>query len=165
MKTFFAAIRTTLYAIGFVLLWGWLASGVRGYDTRLNIALSPGWKVVGMLLIVSGAAVVLACLASFVVRGQGTPAPFDPPVSFVPSGPYRYVRNPMYIGAALVLAGYGLWQRSAAIAIFSLAFLVIFHLFVVLVEEPGLEQRFGQSYLAYKRRVRRWLPRRPAASS
>jgi len=164
MKTFFAAIRTVFYAAGFVLLWGWLASGVRGYDARLNIALSPAWRLVGVVVMAAGAVIVLACLASFVVRGQGTPAPFDPPVAFVPSGPYRYVRNPMYIGAALVLAGYGLWQRSAAIAIFALAFLLLFHIFVVLVEEPGLERRFGESYLAYKRSVRRWLPRPPASS-
>jgi protein-S-isoprenylcysteine O-methyltransferase Ste14 len=165
MRTFFAAIRTVFYAVCFVLFWGWLASGVRGYDARLEIAVAPAWKPVGMLVMLVGAVIVLACLASFVLRGRGTPAPFDPPVAFVPSGPYRYVRNPMYIGAALVLAGYGLWERSAAVALFSLAFLAIFHVFVVLVEEPGLERRFGESYLAYKRMVCRWLPRRPPASS
>jgi protein-S-isoprenylcysteine O-methyltransferase Ste14 len=164
MRTFFVAIRTAFYAVCFVLLWGWLASGVRRYDARFNMALSPAWKPVGMLLMVPGAILVLACLASFILRGRGTPAPFDPPVTFVPSGPYRYVRNPMYIGAALVLAGYGLWERSAAIATFALAFLLIFHLFVVLFEEPGLERRFGESYRAYRRAVHRWLPRPPAPS-
>jgi steroid 5-alpha reductase family enzyme len=164
VKTFFAAIRTAFYAVGFVLLWGWLASGVRGYDARLNIALSPAWRPVGMFLMVLGAVIVLACLASFVVRGQGTPFPLDPPVTFVPSGPYRYVRNPMYIGAAFVLGGYGLFERSASIAMFALVFLLIFHLFVVLVEEPGLERRFGESYLSYKKTVHRWLPRLPAPS-
>jgi len=117
-----------------------------------------------MLLMVPGAVLVLACLGNFILRGQGTPAPFDPPLTFVPSGPYRYVRNPMYIGAALVLGGYGLWERSAAIVIFALVFLLVFHLFVVLVEEPGLERRFGESYIAYKRVVHRWLPRAPAPS-
>ena len=164
MKTFFVAVRAVLYGVGFVLLWGWVASGVRRYDARLGIGISPAWRPVGMLLIVAGGVVVVACVASFVFRGQGTPAPFDPPRAFVPSGPYRYVRNPMYIGAALVLAGYGLWERSPAVAMFTLAFLLIFHLFVVLVEEPGLERRFGESYLAYKRKVHRWLPRRPASS-
>jgi phospholipid methyltransferase len=164
MRTFFIAIRTVFYAACFVLFWGWLASGIRGYDARLNIALSPAWRLVGMLFMVAGAVIVLACLASFIVRGRGTPAPFDPPLAFVPSGPYRYVRNPMYIGAALVLGGYGLLERSAAIAIFALAFLLVFHVFVVLVEEPGLERRFGESYLAYKRAVHRWLPRPPQPS-
>jgi protein-S-isoprenylcysteine O-methyltransferase Ste14 len=165
MRTFFAAIRTVFYAVCFVLFWGWLASGVRGYGARLDIGLSPAWKPVGMLLMALGSALVLACLASFVLRGRGTPAPFDPPVAFVPSGPYRYVRNPMYIGAALVLAGYGLWERSAAVGLFSLAFLAIFHVFVVLVEEPGLERRFGESYIAYKRAVHRWLPGVPRMRS
>jgi protein-S-isoprenylcysteine O-methyltransferase Ste14 len=164
MRTFFIAIRTAFYAVCFVLFWGWLASGIRGYDARLNIALSPAWTLVGMLFMIAGAVVVLACLASFIVRGRGTPAPFDPPLAFVPSGPYRYVRNPMYIGAAFVLGGYGLWERSAAVTMFALAFLLIFHVFVVLVEEPGLERRFGESYLAYKRAVHRWLPRPPQPS-
>jgi len=70
----------------------------------------------------------------------------------------------MYIGAALVLGGYGLFERSAAVTMLSLAFLLVFHLFVVLVEEPGLECRFGESYIAYKRHVHRWLPRQPAPS-
>ena len=165
MRTLLIAIRTAFYAVCFVLFWGWLASGIRGYDARLNVALSPAWRLVGMLFMVAGAVIVLACLASFIVRGRGTPAPFDPPLAFVPSGPYRYVRNPMYIGAALVLGGYGLRERSAAIAMFALAFLLVFHVFVVLVEEPGLERRFGESYLAYKRKVPRWLPRRPPSSS
>ncbi len=165
MRTWFAAVRTAFYAAGFVFLWGWLASGVRGYDARLSFELSPASRPFGMVLIVAGGLVVLACLASFVVRGQGTPFPLDPPVAFVPSGPYRYVRNPMYVGAAFVLCGYGLWERSVAVVVFAVVFLLFFHVFVVLVEEPGLERRFGESYLAYKRAVHRWLPRRPLASS
>jgi protein-S-isoprenylcysteine O-methyltransferase Ste14 len=166
MKTLFVAVRAIFYAFCFVYFWGWLASGARKYDPRLGIAPSAVWKPVGVFLMVSGAILVLACIANFVVAGEGTPAPFDAPVVFVASGPYRYVRNPMYIGAALLLAGYGLLEGSAAIALLSILLLLAAHVFVVLVEEPGLQRRFGESYLAYKRDVRRWLPRRrPPASS
>jgi protein-S-isoprenylcysteine O-methyltransferase Ste14 len=70
----------------------------------------------------------------------------------------------MYIGGALVLAGYGLFQQSASVLLLSLGFLLIMHLFVLFLEEPGLEQRFGDSYAAYKRAVNRWLPRAPRES-
>jgi protein-S-isoprenylcysteine O-methyltransferase Ste14 len=159
MRTLFVALRAVLYGTGFVLFWGWIASGARRYDARLSFAVPSTWKPVGIFLMIPGALVVLACVASFVFRGQGTPAPFDPPVRFVPTGPYRYVRNPMYIGAALFLAGYGLLEGSVSIALLSLVLLAAAHVFVVLVEEPGLERRFGHSYPAYKRAVRRWLPR------
>ena len=52
------------------------------------------------------------CIGTFVTKGQGTPAPFDPPREFVASGPYRYVRNPMYIGA-LARFSHHVARRSA----------------------------------------------------
>jgi protein-S-isoprenylcysteine O-methyltransferase Ste14 len=160
LRTLFVALRGVLYATGFILLWGWIAFGAaRRYDERLGIGL-PAWgRPIGVLLMVPGGLLALVCLATFIVRGQGTPAPFDPPVVFVPTGPYRYVRNPMYIGAGFFLAGLALFQRSASILIFSAALLFAAHLFVLFFEEPDLERRFGESYTAYKRATNRWLPR------
>ena len=161
MKAFFLALRAALYSSGFILLWAWLAGAARRYDARLGIELPSALQPAGAVFAACGAVIVLACIATFVARGRGTPFPLDPPVVFVPTGPYRYVRNPMYIGAALVLAGYGLFERSASVVFLSLAFLVVMHLFVILGEEAGLERRFGESYAAYKRSVNRWLPRVP----
>src|SRR4030095_2754658 len=93
--------------------------------------------------------------------GPGTPAPFDPPRQFVAIGPYRYVRNPMYIGAAAVLFGTGLYISSPSIAFLPLVFLLLMHLFVVLHEEAALTARFGETYLTYKATVHRWLIKRP----
>ena len=107
-----------------------------------------------------GAALALACGAAFVVAGRGTPAPFDPPRELVPVGPYRFVRNPMYVGAAALLMGFGLFERSLAILALAVAGLILAHLFVVFAEEPGLERRFGDSYRSYKASVRRWIPGR-----
>jgi protein-S-isoprenylcysteine O-methyltransferase Ste14 len=169
VKSLFVAVRALLYSTGFVLLWGWLAVSALRYDAVLGLELSAVLRPIGIAIGALGALLCLACIATFIVRGRGTPFPLDPPVVFVPTGPYRYVRNPMYIGGALVLAGYGLFQRSASVLLLSVGFLLLMHLFVLFLEEPGLEQRFGGSYVAYKEAVNRWLPRapreRPLASS
>ena len=104
MKTFFIALRSTIFGAGFILLWGWVALTLHHrYDTALAFAL-PAWtRILGIVLITAGGIIGLACVATFVTRGQGTPAPFDPPRKFVAAGPYKFVRNPMYIGGFIVL--------------------------------------------------------------
>lgn len=154
----FAVLRTALYATGFVLVWGWVALGVRRFDSLLGGPVPGWWREIGLVLMVLGGSTVLLCAFAFSVRGRGTPAPFDPPREFVASGPYGYVRNPMYLGAVLVLVGFGLDLRSPSVLILAALFLLLAHAFVVLVEEPGLERRFGASYLEYKRSVHRWWP-------
>lgn len=161
----FVALRALGVASGFVLLWTWLATAVRRYDARLGLEIPDGWRAVGWPLAVLGALLAGACVVAFVLRGEGTPAPFDPPRRFVASGPYRFVRNPMYLGGAAVIAGAGLVVGSVAILLLAAAFLAFFHLFVVLYEEPALTRRFGSSYLEYRRSVNRWLPRRPPPTS
>jgi protein-S-isoprenylcysteine O-methyltransferase Ste14 len=119
----------------------------------------------GFVLACAGALLAGLCIATFAIKGRGTPAPFDAPREFVASDPYRYVRNPMYVGAAAVILGAGLWLASPAIVLLALAFLVIMHLFVVLYEEPALADRFGASYQRYRSSVHRWLVRRPGNGS
>ncbi len=140
-------------------LWGWLAYEAHLRDAPFGLGL-PAWiGPVGVGLMVAGAALALASVATFVVRGRGTPAPFDPPRLFVASGPYAWVRNPMYIGGFLVLAGYALCALSVAALLVSFAMIAAAHLFVVLYEEPNLERRFGESYREYRRKTPRWIPR------
>src|SRR5438132_14312500 len=62
-------------------------------------------QILAMLVIVAGAGLAIASILTFAFIGKGTPAPFDPPRKLVVAGPYRWVRNPMYIGAGLVLLG------------------------------------------------------------
>ncbi len=159
MSTRFDVLRAGFYSAGFVLLWGYLAVQVRPLDDRLGGTL-PAWTpAAGVGLMVVGGLLAAACIGGFVIWGHGTPAPFDAPRRFVARGPYRFVRNPMYIGGWAVLAGYGLMQRSPAILWLSLVMIGCAHLFVVLYEEPNLERRFGEEYRGYKRTVHRWLPR------
>jgi protein-S-isoprenylcysteine O-methyltransferase Ste14 len=114
----------------------------------------------GLLVGAAGAAIALWCIATFVVVGHGTPAPFDPPRRLVIRGPYRYVRNPMYLGAVLALAGASLYYRSVALSGYAGFFLLATHLFVVWYEEPTLARLFGPDYDAYRANVGRWFARR-----
>ncbi len=159
MERAFAALRTLLYASGFVFLWGWLAFMARDWGRGLWAGAIPtGARPAGVVLMVLGAVICLSCFVAFSLVGRGTPAPFDPPRELVPVGPYRFVRNPMYVGALIVLLGFAFYERSVSALAFVLFAWLAAHLLVVLSEEPVLERRFGESYLRYKASVRRWMP-------
>lgn len=115
-------------------------------------------QVAGMAIGAGGVILALWCIATFILIGRGTPAPFDPPRRLVVVGPYRLVRNPMYIGAALALGGAALYYQSWALLGYCAAFALATHLFVVTYEEPTLRATFGDPYVRYCQRVRRWWP-------
>jgi protein-S-isoprenylcysteine O-methyltransferase Ste14 len=118
------------------------------------------WQGAGTVMGAAGAAVALSCILTFALVGKGTPAPFDPPRRLVVRGPYRVVRNPMYLGAGLALGGAALFYQSLALAGYAGLFLLTMHVFVVTYEEPTLRQTFGNDYEAYCGQVGRWWPRR-----
>ena len=95
----------------------------------------------------------------FLTAGRGTPAPWAPPARLVVRGPYRHVRNPMITSVLLMLGAesflLGSWHLAGWMSVFSLLNMLYF----LWVEEPGLEQRFGDSYRRYKANVPRWIPR------
>jgi protein-S-isoprenylcysteine O-methyltransferase Ste14 len=159
MKTLFLALRSVIYMTGFLLLFGGIALQVRVFDQRFGVCLPVAVELPGAILMVLGAILVLACAGVFILRGRGTPAVFDAPRVFVAIGPYRYVRNPMYIGGLLLILGFGLSERSISILFLTLPFFLLFHLFVCCYEEPTLTRKFGSSYQKYLRTVRRWIPR------
>ena len=113
---------------------------------------------VGLALVVLGGALAIWCILTFALVGQGTPAPFDPPRKLVAAGPYRWIRNPMYVGAGAALAGAAVFYQSPALVAFAAGFLFIAHLFVVFYEEPTLERTFGARYSDYCNAVPRWVP-------
>jgi protein-S-isoprenylcysteine O-methyltransferase Ste14 len=96
----------------------------------------------------------------FAWNGLGTPAPFDPPRRLVVSGPYRFVRNPMYLGMGVALIGEAIVFPNVRVPILAMvALLFVFvTLFVMGYEEPTLRRLFGAEYEGYCRRVRRWWP-------
>jgi len=121
-------------------------------------------QLAGTIVAAAGATLAIACVLTFALVGRGTPAPFDPPRRLVVRGPYQYVRNPMYLGAGLALAGAALFYQAVVLWAYAAGFLLLMHFVVVLYEEPTLRRTFGQDYEAYCRRVRRWLPAPPTTA-
>jgi protein-S-isoprenylcysteine O-methyltransferase Ste14 len=157
----FRALRAALYASVFIFGWGLLALAVRPWDASLGGPL-PSWlPAVGIMLLIVGAGLALACVVLFVSHGRGTPAPFDAPREFVAAGPYRWTRNPMYVGGFGMLLGLAFVLRSPSVLLLVAAAVAVIQLFVVAYEEPTLRRKFGPTYEDYTRRVNRWLPRRP----
>jgi protein-S-isoprenylcysteine O-methyltransferase Ste14 len=111
------------------------------------------------LFLIAGFSLFLWTLYLFAARGKGTLAPWDPPTRLVVSGPYRYMRNPMISGVLMILAGETLVHGSLTLFGWFLAFLLLNQIYFVLLEEPMLENRFGDDYRQYKAAVPRWIPR------
>jgi protein-S-isoprenylcysteine O-methyltransferase Ste14 len=123
----------------------------------------PYWlplRVVGVLLLLAGVAVLLDAFARFVVEGLGTPAPVAPTKRLVVGGLYRYVRNPMYLAVAATIIGQALALGQLVLLAYAAAFAVAVAAFVRFYEEPTLRRQFGEQYEAYRRAVPAWLPRR-----
>lgn len=116
-------------------------------------------SVWGVVPLAFGAVILVWCIRDFYVAGKGTLAPWDPPKSLVVVGLYRFVRNPMYVGILLLLAGWAFMSGSWLLACYAGLFGVAFHLRVVLYEEPRLRKNFPQEWSSYAAAVPRWLPR------
>ena len=108
------------------------------------------------IVAIAGAVVLLRCVWDFFAKGRGTLAPIDPPRVLVVSGLYRFTRNPMYNGVLALILGEAWLFGSMSLLKYALLVFVLFHLFVVLYEEPALTSQFGESYRVYRRAVPRW---------
>jgi protein-S-isoprenylcysteine O-methyltransferase Ste14 len=118
---------------------------------------SPGF--LGWTLVLVGAAMYFWSAFNFTFLGKGTPAPIAPPKTLVIRGLYRFVRNPMYIGAIFILLGETLLFGSILVLAYAALRVLLWHRFVVSYEEPRLRTRFGEAYERYCSSVPRWLPR------
>ena len=117
------------------------------------------WHHAGWLLVALGTLGYLLCVRDFVVRGQGTPNPLDPPRRFVATGLYRHVRNPMYVAVTATIAGQALLLGRWALLLYAALFWAVTATFVRAYEEPALAARYGAEYDAYRRAVPAWRPR------
>ena len=156
------AVLFTLIVPG--AIWYWIPRHALG---TWSGGFSPPWTAwhIGALVpLTMGAGVYLRCLWDFAARGRGIPSPVDHPRRLVVTGLYRYVRNPMYVGALLVLLGEAVFFRSVSGLLYALGWFAIIHFVVLLYEEPYLRHRFGHDYERYVRAVHRWLPGRPYAA-
>jgi len=156
----FILIRAATYAVLFIgLVLVFLPARLlswSGIARPLEIGVAQAG---GMVIAVIGPVLTIWCVLAFARIGKGTPAPFDSPRRLVTRGPYRFVRNPMYTGAGLALAGAALFYQSLYLLGYTGLFFLVTHLFVVFYEEPALRRSFGNDYATYCRTVRRWWPK------
>ena len=137
------------------LLRAWARSDTGWIDGTVTASFG---HLAGIVVFLAGFGLFAWCVSLFARIGQGTLAPWDPTRRLVAVGPYRYVRNPMITGVLAMLLGEALFLGSRAIAIWAATFMAINQVYFMLLEEPGLERRFGTAYREYKSAVPRWLP-------
>ncbi|MGH7651079.1 MAG: methyltransferase family protein [Gemmatimonadaceae bacterium] len=137
------------YLVGVLLQIPW---PIRISSPRNALALLVG----GLVLVGAGMIVAFSALGLFRKRGTTT-IPFDTPSALVISGPYRFTRNPMYVGLALIYVGVAM-TRAEVWPMVVLPLLLAYVSFEVIpVEERRLHEAFGDRYDEYMRGVRRWL--------
>jgi protein-S-isoprenylcysteine O-methyltransferase Ste14 len=155
-----AAIGTAVFFVvapGIVAGVGpWL---VTGYRFEEPVA---GWlaaRALGAALIGAGLVVLVPAFVRFAVEGLGTPAPVAPTEHLVVGGPYRHVRNPMYLAVGAAIVGQALLFGQLELLLYAAVYFAAVSAFVYIYEEPVLRKRFGSEYDAYRAAVPGWWPR------
>jgi protein-S-isoprenylcysteine O-methyltransferase Ste14 len=111
---------------------------------------------VGILFI--GLVVVMIVWLVWVIERNGTLLdPSKETTAFITTGPYRFSRNPAYLALAILLTTLGLILNNVWVLLMTIPVMIVIHYVIILPEEAYLETRFGNKYLNYKSRVRRWI--------
>ncbi|MBK3564393.1 isoprenylcysteine carboxylmethyltransferase family protein [Streptomyces sp. MBT62] len=157
-----------------------MRKSVAAYGSSLFLALAPGtvavllpwwltgWRaggwwqplrLLGLVPLAAGTAVLLMAFARFVTEGLGTPAPVAPTERLVVGGLYRYVRNPMYVAVDTTIAGQALLLARPVLFVYGGCAGLLMWAFARWYEEPDLARRFGADYDRYREAVPGWWPR------
>jgi protein-S-isoprenylcysteine O-methyltransferase Ste14 len=117
------------------------------------------FRYAGGFLTVLGSVALLDSFLRFAVQGLGTPAPVFPTRHLVVSGLYRHVRNPMYVAVVSTILGQALIFGNVTLLEYGGLVWLLFHVFVLVYEEPILKASFGAGYELFRANVPRWIPR------
>jgi protein-S-isoprenylcysteine O-methyltransferase Ste14 len=160
MKRVRAALGSALFLIaapgvvaGLVPFW------VCGWHVSPPLLGFPPLRWLGVPLLAAGLPVLIDSFVRFALQGLGTPAPIAPTQHLVVTGLYRYVRNPMYVAVVALILGQGLLFGSRPVLAYGGAVWAMFHLFVIVYEEPTLRSTFASEYEQFCAHVPRWIPR------
>jgi protein-S-isoprenylcysteine O-methyltransferase Ste14 len=137
----------------------WLPHFLLYPDIRHRPLAGVGTAIAGLIVMATGAAGYLWCALDFAFLGKGTPAPIDMPKVLVVRGLYRFSRNPMYVSVLLFLVGESVLFWSARLLEYTAIVFMVFHIFVLVQEEPTLRRKMGAAYGQYTQDVPRWIPR------
>lgn len=127
---------------------------------------TPPWpvvvRVIGVTMIAMGGIVVAWAFAQFAAEGSGVPIPGEPNSQrLTVGGPYRYVRNPLYVASVMAISGQALLLSRPVLLSYAAAFAAITVFLVHWIEDPALGRRFGQQFEDYRSQVPAWWPRLP----
>lgn len=151
--------KTIFFVIIVVFLIVYFPYKIATYEGRTIITEIGRFRFLGLIFILFGIIGYLASFWGFIFEAESSPIPGDPPKHLIVKGIYRYVRNPIYISHYFVLFGEALFFQSLELFYYLFAWIVFFYIFVILIEEPFLRDRFGDKYDQYCKTVGRWIPR------
>lgn len=150
VRIFPPAVPVATILAGLGLNWVW--------PRDPGLAVSPEVRYWVGGLIIAGAVLGLGFWSVLTMRRTGqSENPWKPTTEIIARGPFRLTRNPMYLQMVLICVGMALMLMNVWILLLTPLCAWILHRFAIVPEETYLERKFGEAYLAYKRRVRRWL--------
>ncbi|MCH2546479.1 MAG: isoprenylcysteine carboxylmethyltransferase family protein [Alphaproteobacteria bacterium] len=114
------------------------------------------YTFIGQVFVFAGFSVMYLAIQAF-KKAQTPLKPFVPVKSLVVNGPFRYSRNPIYMGMFLVVIGWAIYLEALSPWFVAMAFIFAIANFWVKPEEIQMEREMGDAYLRYKNEVRRWL--------
>ena len=131
------------------------------YDILWNFQFSDAISllIIGVISIGIGFVLLYSTIKLFIKKGEGTIAPWEPTRKLIITGFYSHVRNPMHIGVFLILIGESILVGSLPLTLCAFLFIAGNLIYIPLIEEKKLTERFGNEYLIYKKNVPRWIPR------
>lgn len=122
----------------------------------LGMGIPAGFSVVGIAFCLFGVAVVILINGMFKHNSTAI-EPWKPTTVLVTHGLYRFSRNPIYVGFCLFNIGVGIALDNLWVLLSFIPGAILVYFIAIAREEAYLERTFGEEYLAYKRKVRRWL--------
>jgi protein-S-isoprenylcysteine O-methyltransferase Ste14 len=147
VRIFPPAVYLVAVVLGVALHWAWGLGFARGSSLR---------SALGVAAICGGVAILFCAFSVFRRIGQH-PDPRKPTPVIARDGPYRFTRNPMYVGGSLIQLGIGIALGNAWIVLLLVPVVALIHYRVILPEERYLERKFGDDYTSFKASVRRWI--------
>lgn len=146
-------MKSVLYSVLVLIIIGMVSYFIK---TVIIFTFPTNLVFLGLFFIPTG--LLLRIWASYVFYKQKTKIiSINPSNELFKDGPYKFSRNPLYLGVFLIFLGFGFLFNSFAVLISSILLLIIIHFYVIGIEEKVLGKRFGKKYVKYKKKVSRWI--------
>jgi protein-S-isoprenylcysteine O-methyltransferase Ste14 len=126
------------------------------YLIPVMIIFAPPYSYTGAVVMIPGLGIMMWAARVFHTAGTGFRLQEGGSV-LVTSGPFRFSRNPIYLGMLVWLIGFAILLGSLIVVIFPLLFFLLAHFLLIPIEERKMEQRFGSQFIEYRKRVRQWI--------